>query len=362
MSDGAVAGAGQFASTHWSVVLSAGGDGSRAHAALARLCETYWYPLYAFVRRLGHRPEEAEDLTQGFFAHLLEHHALAKADPVRGKFRTFLLGSLRNFLANERDRAHAQKRGSGRPLVSLDVQTAETRFGAEAAGHDSPDKAYERNWALALMEQVLRRLRAEQTATGKGAQFEHLLDCLMGEPDAPRYADLGAQIGLSPDAVKMSNTDSATQGLTCDGATITWLRGGASPEVWRTAFDYTADGINWSSVGVGRRAPGGWQLTDASLPATGTVRARGHVAGGREGSSWFLESLVHAPWAIRLSLVRSSPNLLLNWTGGQGPYQVQQTTHLDGSDSWQDLGDPLQTNSVLLPIGAGNVFLRVRSP
>jgi RNA polymerase sigma factor (sigma-70 family) len=195
---------GCFAETHWSVVLRAGGDDTRAHAALSRLCQTYWYPLYAFIRRHGHGPEDAQDLTQGFFAHLLENEAVAKADPARGKFRAFLLSSLRHFLANERERAQAQKRGSGRPVASLDAATAETRFGAEAAGHDSPDKAYERNWALALMEQVLHRLRAEQAAAGKGSQFEQLLDCLMGEPDAPRYADLAAQLGLGADAVKMT--------------------------------------------------------------------------------------------------------------------------------------------------------------
>lgn len=195
---------GQFAETHWSVILRAVGDDTRAHTALSQLCQTYWYPLYAFVRRQGHSSEDAQDLTQGFFAHLLEHQAVARVDPARGKFRSFLLSTLRHFLANDRARAQAQKRGSGRPLVSLDAEIAETRFEAEAAGHDSPDKAYERNWALALLEQVLHRLRAEQTAAGKGTQFEHLRDCLMCEPDAPRYADLAARIGLSPDAVKMA--------------------------------------------------------------------------------------------------------------------------------------------------------------
>ena len=197
--------AGQFPGTHWSVVLSAGhDDDTRAHEALTRLCQTYWYPLYAFVRRHGHAPEEAQDLTQGFFAHLLEHHGLAGVHPAKGKFRSFLLASLRHFLANERAHAQAQKRGGGRPLVSLDTTAAETRYGAEAAVHESPDKAYERNWALALMEQVLNRLRAEQVALGKERQFELLRDCLMDDPDAPRHADLAAQLGLSQDAVKMA--------------------------------------------------------------------------------------------------------------------------------------------------------------
>lgn len=197
--------ASQFAETHWSVVLSAGrGDDTRAHAALTRLCQTYWYPLYAFVRRHGHSPEDAQDLTQGFFAHLLERHALAGVHPAKGRFRAFLLASLRHFLANQRARAQAQKRGGGCLLVSLDAASAEKRFGAEAVIHDSPDKAYDRNWAWALMEQVLNRLRAEQAALGKKKQFEQLQDCLMGDPGALCYADLGAQLGLSADAVRMA--------------------------------------------------------------------------------------------------------------------------------------------------------------
>lgn len=202
-SDASLAAPGQFPRTHWSVVLSAGhGDDTRAHEALTRLCQTYWYPLYAFVRRNGRSPEDAQDLTQGFFAHLLEHHALAKVDPTKGKFRTFLLASLRHFLANEWDRAQTQKRGGGHPLVSLDTTLAETRFGAEAAAQESPDRAYERNWALTLMEQVLTRLRAEQAKLGKGTQFERLRDNLMADPAAPCYADLGAQLGMSGDALK----------------------------------------------------------------------------------------------------------------------------------------------------------------
>jgi RNA polymerase sigma factor (sigma-70 family) len=198
-------GAGQFPATHWSAVLAAGrDDDTRAQEALAALCRTYWYPLYAFVRRQGHGPEDAQDLTQAFFANLLEHRAVAKADPARGRFRTFLLSCLRHFLANERVRAQAQKRGGGCQVVSLDAEAAETRFGAEPLERESPDRAYERNWALALMEQVLQRLRAEQAAAGKAAQFERLRDGLMGEPDAPRYADLAAQLGLSTDAVKMA--------------------------------------------------------------------------------------------------------------------------------------------------------------
>jgi len=195
----------RFASTHWSVVLAAGGhDDSRSREALAKLCATYWYPLYAFVRRQGFGPEDAEDLTQGFFAHLLEHEALATVDRAKGKFRSFLLASLRHFLADERDHAQAQKRGGGRSSVPLDVASAEKRYALEPADPASPDKVFERNWALALMEQVLDRLRAEQVVVDKRAQFDLLRDCLMGDPDAPRYADLAVQLGVSEDAVKMA--------------------------------------------------------------------------------------------------------------------------------------------------------------
>jgi RNA polymerase sigma-70 factor (ECF subfamily) len=196
----------RFPATHWSVVTQAGGPTKAAgvEAALARLCQTYWYPLYAFVRRHGFGPEEAQDLTQGFFADLLARHALAQADPARGLFRSFLLASLRHFLAKERARAAAQKRGGGRAVISLDTTQAETRFRLEAADDASPDMLFERNWALALLEHVLARLRAEQDAAGKGEQFEQMRDCLMGDPAAPRYAELAAKLGASADAVKMS--------------------------------------------------------------------------------------------------------------------------------------------------------------
>jgi RNA polymerase sigma-70 factor (ECF subfamily) len=203
--DKPMSGARHFAQTHWSVVLAAGrGDDARARAALATLCETYWYPLYAYVRRQGYSEEDARDLTQGFFAHLLAHRALARAHPSRGRFRAFLLMSLRHFLANERDRGRSQKRGCGRALVSLDAARAELRFQAEAATHDVPDRAYERNWAHALMEKVLERLRGEQTAAGKGAQFDQLQSCLMAEPDAPRYAELAGRLHSSAEAARMA--------------------------------------------------------------------------------------------------------------------------------------------------------------
>ncbi|MEK7676003.1 MAG: sigma-70 family RNA polymerase sigma factor [Verrucomicrobiota bacterium] len=204
-SDSWPADASRFPPTHWSVVLTAGcPDDTRSREALAKLCATYWYPLYAFVRRLGYRPEDAQDLTQAFFEHLLAHHALVTVDRAKGKFRSFLLASLRHFLADERDRAQAQKRGGGCACVPLDAAAAESRYRLEPADRDSPDKLFERTWALALMEQVLERLRAEQIVADKRAQFDLLRDGLMGDPDAPRYAELAVQLGVSEDAVKMA--------------------------------------------------------------------------------------------------------------------------------------------------------------
>ncbi len=201
----AVTDTGRFATTHWSVVLTANqSDDQRSHEALTRLCQTYWYPLYAFVRRQGYGAEDAKDLTQGFFAHLLEHHGLGKLERAKGKFRSFLLASMRHFLADERARAHAHKRGGGHAPIPLDAASAEKRYGLEAPDYASPDKLFDRSWALTLMEQVLGQLRAEQEAAGKLKQFALLQDCLMGEPDAPRFLELAAQLGVSEAAAKMT--------------------------------------------------------------------------------------------------------------------------------------------------------------
>lgn len=192
------AGAADCNTTHWSVVLRAGqAPSTAAHQALDWLCQRYWYPLYAFARRSGHRPEDAKDLTQGFFAHLIEKHALAKVDQALGKFRTFLLSSFRNFMANELDRARARKRGGGCSVVSLDAVSAEERFSLEPADPASPDRVFERNWALALMEQALTNLRMEQARAGKSAQFDLLQPCLMSEADAPRHAELADMLGIA---------------------------------------------------------------------------------------------------------------------------------------------------------------------
>ena len=194
---------GDFATTHWSLVLAAGGGDPRSREAFAQLYQAYWYPLYAFIRRHGHGPEDTQDLLQEFFTCLLEHRSLAKADPGKGRFRSFLLACLRHFLTHEPDRLQAQKGGGGRPPVSLDAALAEQRYGLEPADPASPEANFERNWALALLEQVLARAREEQRTWGKEAQFRELQPCLMADPDAPRYAELAARLQTTEEAARM---------------------------------------------------------------------------------------------------------------------------------------------------------------
>jgi len=197
--------AGCFVTTHWSVVLTAGrSDTTRARAALEQLCRSYWQPLYAYVRGAGHSREEAEDLTQEFFARLLAHNSVARADPARGRFRSFLLASLKHFLANEWDKARAQKRGGGSSLIPLEFDTAETRCAQPVAPGDTPDRAFDRQWALALLEVVLGRLRREYRDAGREDLFLGLKETLSGGRAEIPYRDLGAQLGLSEGAAKVA--------------------------------------------------------------------------------------------------------------------------------------------------------------
>jgi RNA polymerase sigma-70 factor (ECF subfamily) len=194
-----------FVSTHWSVVLAAGhGDSTRAHAALERLCRSYWYPLYAFVRRLGQGPHDAEDLVQGFFAVCLEKDYLAAAHQAKGRFRSFLLMALKHYLANEWDKARAKKRGGGEPVVSLDSMTAEQCYALEPADQLTADKLFDRRWALTLLDQVVGRLHDEQSAAGKLKQFEQLKECITSAGRGTPYADLAAQLGTSEGAIKVA--------------------------------------------------------------------------------------------------------------------------------------------------------------
>jgi RNA polymerase sigma-70 factor (ECF subfamily) len=194
-----------FATTHWSVVLNAGQAASpQAITALEQLCRTYWYPLYAFVRRKGHSPHDAQDLTQAFFARLLEKNYLAQADRERGRFRTFLLAALTHFLADEWDKAQRLKRGGGREIVSFDAVSAEERYQMEPLEHLDAAKLYERRWVTTLFEKVLARLEQEFRDSGKGKLFDQLKGSLLAEQAGPSYGELSAPLGLTEDAVKQA--------------------------------------------------------------------------------------------------------------------------------------------------------------
>jgi RNA polymerase sigma-70 factor (ECF subfamily) len=196
---------GRFVTTHWSLIAAArDGEAAQAQAALADLCRAYWYPLYAYIRRQGHSADEAQDLTQEFFARLLEKDFLATLDPEKGKFRSFLLTACKHFLVNERERAHAQKRGGGRASVSLDFGDAEARYGREPGHSLSADRLFERRWALDLLRGVLTRLREEHVARGKGALFDRLRAFLVGERQAGGYTRAAADLGLTEGAVKVA--------------------------------------------------------------------------------------------------------------------------------------------------------------
>ena len=191
--------------TQWTAVLAAGSRPSpESAAALERLCTLYWYPLYAFVRRSGYSPPDAEDLTQEFFARLLEHNWISAADPQKGRFRSFLLMIIKRFLANEWDRARALKRGGQVRFVPLEFNTAETRYSKEPVDTRTPDQVFERHWALALLAQVLKRLREEYARDGKAGLFEALEPCLVVARELQPYATLAAQLSMSEEAVRMA--------------------------------------------------------------------------------------------------------------------------------------------------------------
>ena len=194
-----------FTTTHWTVVLAARAeDGRAAKEALGILCSTYWYPLYAFIRRQGSAPQEAEDLTQEFFCHFLERNALTNVQPTAGKFRSFLLTCLKNFLANEHERAHAQRRGGGRLQVPLDSGDAETRYSLEPADHRTPEAVFERRWAFAVLERTMAELRREYAAGEKHALFEDLQGFLPCGQGSFTRAELAAKRGVSVGAIDVA--------------------------------------------------------------------------------------------------------------------------------------------------------------
>jgi RNA polymerase sigma factor (sigma-70 family) len=197
-------GAAAFTTTHWSVVLAAQGESAEAKAALEKLCRTYWWPLYGFVRREGYKPEDAQDLTQAFFARLLERKDLETVRQERGRLRSYLLASIKNFLSKARHREMTVKRGEDRPLVSLEDLLARERADQEPAHKLSADRIYERRWALTLLEQVLVRLRAEYEAAGKLPLFDRLKELLTLESGQPSQAEIAAEMQMSENAVKQA--------------------------------------------------------------------------------------------------------------------------------------------------------------
>ena len=194
-----------FATTRWTVVVAAGrGDEPAAARALEELCGMYWFPLYAYARRTGLAPSDAEDVTQGFFARFLQGNYLEGLDHEKGRFRAFLLASFKHFLSNERDRAARQKRGGGAVHVPIDAQTAEERYGREPADHLTPDRVYDREWALALLDCVLDRVRREMQAEGRGRQFEALAGFLTAATGVGAHAGAARALGMSEGAVRIA--------------------------------------------------------------------------------------------------------------------------------------------------------------
>jgi RNA polymerase sigma factor (sigma-70 family) len=193
-----------FATTHWTVVLAAGRQHTeQSDRALATLCQTYWHPLYTYVRRRGCSPHDAEDLTQEFFARILARNDVATVSPERGKFRAYLLAAINHFLADEWDRARAQKRGGGR-VIHLDSAVAEALYAQGGGDGLEPERLFDQRWAITLLEEVYRQLRREYERDGKAALFEALRFALMGERSAVPYAELAGQLKLSEGAVKVA--------------------------------------------------------------------------------------------------------------------------------------------------------------
>jgi RNA polymerase sigma factor (sigma-70 family) len=191
----------RFGTTQWSLVLRAG---QGAEEALLKLCQVYWPPLYAFIRRRGHPLHEAQDLTQGFFAHVLEHRALDTVAPAKGRFRSFLLVSLKHFLDNEWNKVHAVKRGGRQVLISWDELKPHERDLLGPTDQMTPEKAFNRRWALMLLERVMDRLRSECVAARKGEMFEELREHLTGDTGGKSYQEIAAQLGTTEGAVKVT--------------------------------------------------------------------------------------------------------------------------------------------------------------
>lgn len=191
-----------FPATHWTQIVAAQQKGSaQASQALEDLCTAYWYPIYAYIRRKGHSDDDAKDIAQGFFHHILERNLLGAADRTKGKFRSFLLGSLNYFVANRRDFETAKKRGGGMVFISMDDKTPEERYALEPVDDFSPEKLFDRQWAFDLLQQAKSKLRQEYCHQGKQTQFEHFLPYLNEETAPGDYTQTAAAIGMTPGAV-----------------------------------------------------------------------------------------------------------------------------------------------------------------
>ena len=197
-------GATQFTSTHWSVVVEAQGESPAAQEALEKLCGVYWRPIYSFVQRQGIAPQEAEDVTQAFFADLLEHKNLTAVRKEKGRFRSYLVGALKFFMADERRRAMAIKRGKGQRLIPLEELTREERIEIEPADTVTAEQIYERRWASTVLQHVLGLLKDEYVAAGNGALFDSLKQLLPDEPGSPSQADVAGQLGMTANAVRQA--------------------------------------------------------------------------------------------------------------------------------------------------------------
>ncbi len=194
-----------FRTTRWTDVLAAArGEGTQSRRALEKLCESYWHPVYAFVRRQGFGADEARDLTQGYFTRLIERGGLKGVRPERGRFRSFLLASVRHYLLNEIDRSRAQKRSPERPLVALETESAEREYLSEPADEMTPESVFEHKWAAAVFEHTLERLRAECIGDEKRRRFVAFRPLLVGDEPAPSYRELSTWLEMSEDAVKVS--------------------------------------------------------------------------------------------------------------------------------------------------------------
>jgi RNA polymerase sigma factor (sigma-70 family) len=200
----ATAADGWFKTTHWSVVLAAGQESAQSHDSLARLCQLYWQPLYSYIRRSGCKPEDAQDLTQEFFARLVARDYLKSAAPEKGRFRSFLLMALKRFMANEWDRANRQKRGGGREIISLDAQDTENRYLCEPVDQLSPDKLFDRRWAKVLLERVMTLMEAEFASAGKGSVFTELKPFLSGDDEDLSYGLISQKLGLSEGTLRVT--------------------------------------------------------------------------------------------------------------------------------------------------------------